>query len=166
MELSEQIKTDLTEAVLAQEGERVTTLRLLFASVQNKEKEKRYTLYKKNPDVSSHKLDAESQLSTEEFLDIIGAEAKKRRESIEAFKMGQRPEMADKEKRELGILTAYLPTQLTEHEITVLVAAAITKVGARDMKDMGKVMAQLSKETKGKADGAIVSRIVKEQLGL
>ncbi|MCP6726829.1 MAG: GatB/YqeY domain-containing protein [Patescibacteria group bacterium] len=166
MELREQIKVDLKEAMLAREEEKVTTLRLLFASVQNKEKENRYALSKKNPDATSQQLDKESQLSSEELLDIIGGEVKKRREAIEAFKKGGRQEMADKEKRELDILAAYLPAQLSEQEIAVLVTKVITEVGAADIKDMGKVMAQLSQETKGKADGALVSRIVKEQLGL
>lgn len=166
MELREQIKTDLTEAMLAKKEEKVTTLRLLLASVQNKEKENRYIISKKNPNATPQELDAESQLSQEEFLDVVGGEAKKRRESIEAFTAGGRQEMADKEERELGILTAYLPAQLDEQEIAVLVTKAITKVGATDIKDMGKVMAQLSQDTKGRADGAVVSRIVKEQLGL
>ena len=164
MELREQIQADLKEAMFAKEEEKVTTLRLLFAALENKEKESRYAASKKNPDATPEELDAESQISTEELMDVLGAEAKKRRESIEAFEKGERQEMADKEKRELAILTAYLPEQLSEEEIAGLVTKAIAEVGASDIKDMGKVMAQLSQETKGKADGALVSRIVKEQL--
>ncbi len=166
MELREQIKADLKAALLAREEEKVTTLRLLFAAVQNKEKENRYTISKKNPDAAPEELDKESQLSKEELLDALGSEAKKRRESIEAFEKGGRQEMADKEKRELAILEVYLPAQLSEEEIAILVKEAITESGAQDIKDMGKVMALLSSKTKGRADGATVSRIVKEQLGL
>ena len=164
MELREQITADIKEALFAKEEERVTTLRLLFAAVQNKEKENRYAISKKNPDSIPEELDKESQLLTEELMGIVATEAKKRREAIEAFEKGGRQEMADKEKRELSILEAYLPAQLTEEEITTLVAKAITESGANNMKDMGKVMAQLAQATKGKADGAIVSKIVKEQL--
>ena len=164
MELREQITVDIKEALFAKEEERVTTLRLLFAAVQNKEKENRYAISKKNPDSTPEELDKESQLLTEELMGIVATEAKKRREAIEAFEKGRRQEMADKEKRELSILEAYLPAQLTEEEITTLVAKAITESGANNMKDMGKVMAQLAQATKGKADGAIVSKIVKEQL--
>ena len=164
MELREQITADIKEALFAKEEERVTTLRLLFAAVQNKEKENRYAISKKNPDSTPEELDKESQLLTEELMGIVATEAKKRREAIEAFEKGGRQEMADKEKRELSILEAYLPAQLTEEEITTLVAKAITESGANNMKDMGKVMAQLAQATKGKADGAIVSKIVKEQL--
>ena len=164
MELREQITTDLKEALFAKEEEKVTTLRLLFAAVQNKEKENRYTISKKNVDATPEELDKESQISGEEFMDIIAVEAKKRREAIEAFEKGGRQEMADKEKRELSILEAYLPAQLTEEEITVLVVEAVKESGAKDMKDMGKVMAQLTQTTRGKADGSLVSNIVKEQL--
>ena len=164
MGLREQIQQDLNKAMLAKETETTGTLRLFFAAVQNKEKEKRYAVSKKDSEATPEDLEMKSKLTAEELLDVLGAEAKKRRESIEAFDKGDRKEMADKERRELAILEAYLPSQLTEQEILVLVKEAVSETKASNPKDMGKVMAALMPKVKGKADGSIVSRIVKEQL--
>jgi len=103
-------------------------------------------------------------ISDEEAMDVLQTEAKKRREAIEAFEKGGRPELAEKEKKELEILKTYLPEQLSAKEIQDFVTQAIEKTGATSMQDIGKVMGALMPQVKGKADGNLVSKIVKEKL--
>jgi uncharacterized protein YqeY len=137
-------------------------LRLLNSSILNKEKEKRYKISLKKDNVAD--LDKASVLGDEEILEVIISEVKKRKEAIIEFEKGNRKDLADKEKKELEILKKYLPEQLSEEEIKELAKEAIKKVGAKEIKDMGKVMAQLMPKVKGRADGSLVSKIVKELL--
>jgi uncharacterized protein YqeY len=109
-------------------------------------------------------LEKQRQLVEEEVLEVISSEIKKRKEAILLFEKGERQELAEKEKREIGILQNYLPEQLPEEELRKLVKEAIEKTGAKEMKDMGKIMAELMPKVKGKADGSLVSKIVKELL--
>lgn len=101
----------------------------------------------------------------QDVIDLIQKEVKKRRESIDMYKTGNRPELAEKEQKELEVLDAYLPKQMTEDEIRVLVKDAITKTDATSIQDIGKVMGTLMPKTKGKADGSLVGKIVREELG-
>lgn len=160
--LKEKIKQDLFKATKDKEEINCLVLRQLLAAVLSKEKEKRYDLSKQN--LTEQELEQKSCLSEEEVISIISNEAKKRRESIQAFEKGNREELAKKERKELEILEKYLPEQLSEQEIEKLIKEAITKTGAQEIKDMGKVMAELSPKIKGKTDGGIVSRMVKEIL--
>jgi uncharacterized protein len=141
------LQEDLKAALKARDAVKAGTIRLLLAAITNKEKEGK-----------------ERELSDEEIQSVVATEAKKRRESIEAFLKGGRPELAEKEKQELGVLLSYLPEQLSEEQIRQLVKEAIAKTKAQSPKDMGKVMGVLVPQTKGKADGALVSKIVKELL--
>lgn len=150
--------------MLAKDELRTGTLRMLLAAVSNKEKEKRYKVSKTDPSLSEEELGAKSQLSPEELQDAVSSEAKKRRESVEAFEKGGRPELAEKEKQELNVLLPYLPVQMSEEEIRALVKEAIKKSGAAGPQDLGKVMGMIVPQAKGKADGALVSKIVKELL--
>jgi len=152
--LKEDIKKDLNEALKSREELKTSVLRLLSSAILNKEKDKRYKSGKAE-DVS---------LTDEEIIDVISSESKKRKEAIELYQKGDRPELAKKEKEEMEILQKYLPEQLSEEEIKKLVKAAIAKTGAKEQKDMGKVMAELVSKVKGKADGSLVSKIVKESL--
>ena len=139
----------------------VLTLRQVLSAVLNKEKEKRFNLSKENQNVTEE----ESKLTDEEILDVVNLEVKKRREAAEGFEKGGRMESVEKEKKEMEILKKYLPEQISEEEIKNLVAKAVESVGAKEIKDMGKVMAELMPKTKGKADPALVGKIVKEALG-
>lgn len=163
-----QIKEDLNQNLktFLKEGKslEVSTLRQLMSSILNKEKEKRYSLSKNSPNASEQELEKISQLTDEEILDVISSEAKKRREAAEGFEKGGRAESAEKEKKELEILLKYMPAQMPEEEIRRLVKESIEKIGAKEMKDMGKVMAELMPKTKGRADSSLVSRLVKESL--
>jgi len=159
--LREKILQNLN-AVLKEKKELETSvLRMLSAAILNKEKEKRYRIFKETSSSSS----AAARLTDEEIIEVISAEAKKRRESIEGFQKGNRQELADKEKKELEILEKYLPEQLSREELKKLVREAIAKVGAKEMRDMGKIMQELMPKIKGKADGSSVSKAVKELLG-
>jgi len=158
------IQEALKQSMLAKDELRTGTLRMLLAAVSNKEKEKRYKVSKAEPALSEEDLQKKSSLSPEELQDVVSSEVKKRREAIEGFTKGGRKEQAEKEKQEMEILLPYLPVQLSEDEIRELVKDAMIKVGAINLQDLGKVMGVLVPQTKGKVDGAVVSKIVKELL--
>ena len=145
MTLKDKIQEDLREALKAKEEVRTTTLRMLLAAFVNKEKEG-------------------NEVTNEQLQEVVAQEAKKRREAKEAFEQGDRPELAEKEQQELEILLPYLPEQLSEEEIQELVKEAIEVTKATSPKDMGKVMGELSPKVKGKADGALVAKCVKDLL--
>lgn len=146
MQLKEQVKADLTASLKEGNSMRAMTLRMLLAAMVNKEKE------------------GKGEVAEDQFLQVVATEVKKRREAAEAFEKGGRPELVAKEKQELEVLLRYLPEQLTEAAVRDLVKEAVSKTGASSVKDMGKVMAELAPKTKGKADGAFVSSVVKELL--
>lgn len=154
--LKDKIQEDLKTSLKARDQVRSLTLRMLLAAMVNKEKEALR--------LASLAQGKDEELSDEEIQAVVASEAKKRREAEEAFLKGGRPELAEKEKVELEVLLSYLPEQLTEDQIRVFVKEAIKKVGAVAQKDIGKVMGELAPLVKGKADGAVVSKIVKELL--
>ena len=190
MVLKEKIQQDLNTALKKKEELKSSVFRLLLAAILNKEKEKRYKLSKDyypptalpperapKPELKEEELIKKSQLTDEEVIEVISSETKKRKESILEFEKGRlQPtlhparkkhimDLVDKEKKELEILQKYLPEQLPEEEIKKLAKEAIEKVGAKEPKDMGKVMAELMPKVKGRADGSLVNKIVKELLG-
>ncbi len=165
-EVKQKIQTDLTKAV--KEGDEIgrSTLRMLLAAILNKEKEKRYEASKEKPELSEKELVKKANLTDEEIIEVISSEVKKRKEAIEGFEKGKREDLIKKEKAELEVLQAYLPEQLSEEEIRKLIKEVIEKVGVEGMKDFGKVMAEIMPKVKGKADGNLVSKIVKELLSV
>lgn len=146
MKLIEQIQEDLKRSMKAKDGNRVSVLRFLMSSIRNREIEKR------NP------------LDDDEVLAEITSSAKRRRESIEAFKEGGRADLVAKEEAELAILQEYLPEQLSPDEIRGIVQEVIEAVGASTAGDIGKVMKELMPRLRGKADGKLVNEIVRETL--
>ncbi len=146
MNLTEQLQADMKTAMRDGDAERRDTLRMVISAAQVAAKDKR------------------APLTDEEALEIVTREVKKRRESIEAFQSADRPDLADKERAEIDILTPYLPEQLSEHEVRVLVREAIAATGATSQRDMGRVMGQLMPKVKGRADGKLVSGLVNEEL--
>jgi len=164
MTLKQKIQ-QVTKLALKEKREReLSTLRMLLSAVINKEKEKRYKISKEKPDLSGEELEKESQLVDDEVIEVVSSEVKKRKEAILEFEKGKRQDLVEKERRELEILQKYLPEQLSEEEIRELAKEAIDKIGAKELKEMGKVMAELMPKIKGKADGGLVSKIVKELL--
>jgi hypothetical protein len=164
MKLKDKIQEDLKKSQKESDELKVSVLRLLLSSLLNKEKEKRYKAYQADTNIAEKELNDKSHLSDEEIMEVISSEIKKRRESALEFEKGRRQDLAEKEKKEMEILKSYLPEQMPEEEIRKLVKDIINKVGAKEQKDMGKVMAQLMPKVKGKADGSLVSGIVKELL--
>jgi len=162
--LKEKIQNDLTKATKEKEVLSASALRMLSAAILNKEKEKRYKIIKAEPELTEEELVRKSQLTDEEVIQVISSEIKKRKESILEFKKGERQDLVEKEKAEIEILKKYLPEQLSEEDIKKLAKEVIEKVGAKEQKDMGRVMQELTPQLKGKSEGATVSKIVKELL--
>ncbi|MFH1780821.1 MAG: GatB/YqeY domain-containing protein [Candidatus Nealsonbacteria bacterium] len=164
MALRQRIQDDLNKAVLGKEELKSSVFRLLISAINNKETEKRTKIWKDKPKTAIEDLEKESKLTDEEIINVISSEIKKRRESVELFEKGGKQEMADKEKKEAVILQQYLPEQMSEDELKKIAAEAVKKVGAKTQKDMGKVMQELAAKTRGKADGSLISKVVKELL--
>jgi len=163
MTFYERLYQDLKESQLKKKELRVSVLRLVLASLNNKEIEKRTRLSKSSP---LEKLKELSKLTEEEIIETLNSEAKKRKESITSFKQGQRLELAEKEEKELVILEEYLPKPIPKEELRNMVKEVIEKIKAGSLTDLGKVMSQLMPEIKkrGRADGNLVNQIVKELL--
>ena len=150
MSLQEQLVNDMKEAMKSGDSLKVSTIRMLKAAIKNKEIEKGGTSYK---------------LSDKETLEVIVTAIKQRKDSIEQFTKGHRLDLADKEKKELEILQAYMPPQMSDEDVKAEVKKAIAETSASSQKDMGKVMKVLMPRIAGRADGAVVNRIVRELIG-
>ena len=146
MNLKDKLTEDLKQTMRQRDKQRKSTLRLVMAAIKNAEIEKR------------------RELTEEELLAVIAKEAKQRRESIAQFEEGGRQDLVDREKAELQILLAYLPEQLSREEIAAQARQIIAEVGAASPAQMGQVMRQLMPLMQGKADGKLVSQVVKELL--
>jgi len=169
MTLKTKIEENFKKALKEKREIEVSTLRMLKSAIFNKEKEKRYKLSKAGTreagaELSEEELEKGSQLTDEEVIEVISSEIKKRKEALLLFEKGKREDLVKKEKTEIKILERYLPEQLSEEEIKKLAKEVIERVGAKEPKDMGKVMAELMPKVKGRAEGGLVSKIVKELL--
>ena len=134
-------------AMRAKDEVRLSTIRLVRSAVRNKE------------------IDLKREMEDQEVIETISSLVKQRRESIRMFAEAGRDDLVLKEERELEILLAFLPQQLSREEVTDLVVRAIAESGAQGARDMGKVMKALMPHTAGRADGKLVSEVVKEKLG-
>ena len=146
MALKEKINEDMKAAMRARDSARLSAVRLLLAAMQRKEIDERVTL------------------SDADVLAIIEKMIKQRRESIAQFEKAGRTDLADGEKFEIGVLSAYLPQQLSEAEVGQAIEAAIAETSASGVKDMGKVMGVLKAKLAGRADLGKVSALVKSKL--
>ena len=146
MTLIARMEDDIKEAMLARDTERRDALRLLLSSLRNAEKE------------------LQRPLSEEEELQVLQRERKRRIEAADAFRSGGRPEQAASEERELAILQEFMPEPLSEDELEEIVDDAIAENGATSMRDFGRVMADVMPQVSGRADGSVVSQLVKEKL--
>jgi uncharacterized protein YqeY len=147
MSLKERLSSELKDSLKSGDRLKLSTIRLIMASLKNREIEKR------------------GSLSEEEIIDLLVSLSKQRKESIEEFKKGGRQDLVDKETEELKIIESYLPQQLTPEEIKKIIGETITETGASGSKDIGKVMKVLMPKVKGRADGKLVNEMVKELLG-
>lgn len=146
MSLKDKLTEDLKQAMRQGDEQRRSTLRLVMAAIKNAEIEKR------------------RELEEGELLAIIAKEAKQRHESIAQFERGGRQDLVDREEAELQILLAYLPEQLSREDIEAQARQIIEEVGATSPAQMGQVMRRLMPLMQGKADGKLVSQVVKELL--
>jgi len=163
MDLQKKIQKDLKIGLKKKEKLKCSVLRLLISAIHNKEIEKKTALRKKG-ELGEEEIAKEGKLTNEEIIEVIGSEIKRRKEAILGFEKGKRTDLVEKEKREIEILQNYLPEQLSEEEIKQIAKETIEKVGAKELRDIGRVMAQVMPKVKGRAEGGLVSRIVKELL--
>ncbi len=135
-------------------------------ALKNKNKEKLSTIRMLISEIKKVQIDTKKELNDDEVLSIIQRYAKQRREAIEQYNKAGRDDLVEKEKKELNIVLEFLPKQLTEKEIEEIVDTTIKELNATSMKDMGKVMKTVMEKVKGRAEGSIVSRIVKSRLSI
>lgn len=146
MDYRSTIENGLKEALKKRDAIRVSVFRMLLTAIKNKEVEKI------------------RPLTDEEFFALIKTSIKQHNDSIESFKKGQRLELAEKEEKELEILKEFQPSQLTEDEITKEIEEAVAAVGAKDRKEMGKVIKFLMDKFPGRIDGKLLSAMVLKRL--
>lgn len=147
MTLKERITEDMKAAMRASEKERLSTIRLVQAAIKQREVDERITL------------------DDAQVLAVLEKMVKQRKESIAQFEQGGRKDLADKERQEIELLKAYLPTQLSDAEIDALIREAVAATGAASIRDMGKVMGVVKGKAAGRADMASVGARVKAALG-
>lgn len=144
-----ELKEELKQSMLARDAEKTSALRMVISALGYFEIEKGGAGYE----------------ATEEDVEaVLQKQVKQRRDSVEQFQAGGRDDLVAKESKEIEMLEKYLPAQMSEDEVRKLVEEAIQQTGASSAADMGKVMGALMPKVKGKADGGIVSRLVKEKL--
>ena len=142
----QRIEQELSDAIRAQDELRRDTLRLILAALRSAEK----ALLR--------------PLSSEEELQVLQRERKRRVEAAEAFRAGDRPERAAREEAELTVLEEFMPAQLSQEELEEIVDDAVAAVGATSIRDLGRVMADVMPQVSGRADGSVVSQLVREAL--
>lgn len=149
MSLKEQILSDLKESLKSGDSFRRDVLRLLTGAIKNSEIEKK----KK-----------EDGLSDQEIIEVIKKSVKQRKDSIEQYEKGGRPELADKEAKEMEIISVYLPAQMSEDQIREEIKKIIAELGEISPKDFGKIMGLSVKEIGSQADGKLIKKVVEELL--
>ncbi len=147
MNLKQQIQEDLKKAMIAKDTVALNAVRALKSAILKYETS-----------------GANKEVTDQITIELAMKEVKQRKDSIEQFEKGGRQDLADNEQAELTILQKYLPEQMSEEEIRAVVKEIISSVGASSMQDIGKVMGALMPRVKGKADGTLVNKIVKEIL--
>ena len=145
-DLRARLQADLKTSLKAGEKVRVGALRLLLSELHNKEIEKGRAL------------------TEDEALGLVASGIKSRQESVEQFRGAGRLELVEQEEAEIEVLRAYLPRQLSGEKLSALIDQAVAETGAASPREMGKVMGWLMPRVRGRADGALVSRLVKERL--
>ena len=147
MSLRERLSDEMKQAMKARDELRLSTIRLIRSAVKNRD------------------IELKRELSDQEIVEAIATLVKQRRESIRLFADAGRQDLVDKEERELTVLLEFLPQQLNREEVAALVDKAIAESGAQGARDMGKVMKVLMPHVAGRADGKMVSDVVREKLG-
>jgi uncharacterized protein YqeY len=146
-DLKARLSGEMKEALKAGEKVRLSALRLLAASVKNREVELR------------------RDVTEEEFLEVVAREVKRRKEAAEAYEQAGREDLLDRERQEQAALETYLPAGLSDQEVEALVEEAIASTGASGPGDLGKVMSHVMAKARGRVDGATVNALVRSRLG-
>jgi len=162
--IKDKIKNGFTKALKGKKEVELSVLRILKAEILNREKEKRYKLIKGKLDIKAEDLEKESCLTDDEILAAILSQIKKSREAIVDFEKGKRKDLVEREEREIEILKEYLPEQISKEEVVRIAREVIEETGAKGVREMGKVMSGLMAKMKGRAEGSLVSKVVKELL--
>jgi len=149
MDLRKQIPENLKEALRNKNALELSVLRMLQSAIRNKEIEIK---------------GGKETLNDDEIIEVIASEVKKRKEAANEYNKAERTDLADKEKAEIDILMRYMPKQMDENEIKEEVRRAIEEVQAESIKDLGMVMKIMMPRIKGRADGSLVNRVVREEL--
>ena len=147
MSLKDKITEDMKDAMRAKDSERLGVIRMITSAIKQIEVAERIAL------------------DDNRVLSVIEKMMKTRKESIVQFQAGNRPDLVEKEEKEIALLQSYLPTQLSEAELESIIAAAVAEAGATSMKDMGKVVALVKAKAQGRADMGAVSAKIKAKLG-
>lgn len=147
MSLSDRLEAAMRDSMRARDAQRTQTLRMAMAAAHNL------------------KIERRRDLTDDEVVDVLTKQVKQRRESIEMYRAGGREDRAAAEEAEAAILAEFLPEQLGEAEVEALARAAIVETGAASPADLGRVMGRLAPQTRGRADGRLVSEVVRRQLG-
>jgi uncharacterized protein YqeY len=145
----QELKEELKQSMLARDSEKTSALRMVISALGYYEIEKGGAGY---------------EATDEDVEAVLQKQVKQRRDSIEQFQAGGRDDLVAKESKELAMLEKYLPAQMSEEEVSKLVDEAVAQTGATSASDMGKVMGALMPKVKGKADGGLVSKLVREKL--
>lgn len=144
--LKEKLQQDVKDALKSGDGKKRTVLGMVMSAIKNKEIEKR------------------SELNDDDVVAVIASEIKKRKDSVEQFEKGGRPELAEGEKKEIEMLMVYMPEQMSEEEIQNEIKKTIAETGIKDMKEMGKLIGAVMARVRGRASSQIVVKIVKQEL--
>lgn len=147
MSLSDRLEAAMRDAMRARDEQRTQTLRMAMAAAHNL------------------KIERRRDLTDDEVVDVLTKQVKQRRESIEMYRAGGREDRAAAEEAEAAILAEFLPEQLSEAEVEELARAAVAETGAASPADLGRVMGRLAPQTRGRADGRLVSDVVRRLLG-
>lgn len=146
MSLSERLNEDMKQAMKNQDKFKLSVIRMIRSAIKNVE------------------IDQKRTLDDNEVLDILNREVKQRKDSLQEFEKAGRDDLAESVKKELEVISAYMPRQLTAEEVEDIVKQTIQETGASSKADMGKVMGALMPKVKGRADGKLVNQLVQKHL--
>lgn len=141
-----ELSTAMKNAMRNKESERLGVIRMLRSAIKNAE------------------IEAKKELSDDEIISLLATQVKQRRDAAQTYRDGGREDLAAKEEAEIAILQEFMPAALSEEELRELIDHAVTELGATSMQDMGRVMKQVSAATRGRAEGRVVSEMVKQRL--
>lgn len=147
MKISDQLREDLKSAMKSGDALKRDALRMIISQLKYAQ------------------IDSKSELTPDQEIAILANAAKKRKEAMELYQQGNRPDLVEKESYEYDLISSYLPVQLSDEVIAVAVEKAIQDAGATTIKDVGKVMSLIMKEFKGQVDGTKVQQLVRQKLG-